>query len=198
MEGQETTAIDLTTLTNEQVMELVSKNTHLIAEIDRRCTKAIETYKEKTLPALVNEQVQAKLKELNPTETPEQKRIREMEQKLAEMESKETKSTLKAKALQYITAEKLPHQFINFLDFSNSDNLDKQLEQLKTLYTSELTKTVEAEVTRLTGRKVTSNTEKQSNPYGSNPYSKATLNLSLQNKIEKENPELAKYLQQTK
>jgi len=47
---------------------------------DRKVSKGIETYKEKTLPDLVSEKVEEKYKKEHPEETEEQKRIRKLEE----------------------------------------------------------------------------------------------------------------------
>lgn len=60
---------------------------------DRRTTKAIETWKENHIPGLSAEIENKIRQELNPKETTEQKRIRELEQKQQEMDLKVLRQT---------------------------------------------------------------------------------------------------------
>lgn len=67
--------------------------------LDSNFTKGLETWKTNNLDALVEDE----LKKRNPDETPEQKRIRELEEKLEKQERDNKRSTLKESALKYAT-----------------------------------------------------------------------------------------------
>src|SRR5690606_21288053 len=68
---------------------------------------ALETWKTNNLNALIDEEV----KKRNPEETPEQKRIRELEEKIENGEKATKRAELKNKAMAYATEQKLPAQF---------------------------------------------------------------------------------------
>jgi len=85
--------------------------TYLQREKDKHFTKSLETWKANNLTALVD----AKVKELYPDETEESKRIRALEQKLAEKEEAEKRQMLLNKALTVATEKKLPTQLVEFL-----------------------------------------------------------------------------------
>lgn len=69
---------------------------------------ALETWKSNHLNQLVEEEVK---KRNPPEETPEQKRIRELEEKIANGEKATQRAELKNKAMAYATDNKLPAQF---------------------------------------------------------------------------------------
>lgn len=69
---------------------------------------ALETWKSNHLNQLVEEEVK---KRNPPEETPEQKRIRELEEKIANGEKATQRAELKNKAMAYATDNKLPSKF---------------------------------------------------------------------------------------
>lgn len=96
--------------------------------LDRYHTKSLETWKEKSLPKLIDE----KIKELYPDETPEQKKLRELEQKLTDAEKARIKESLRNKALSIATQKGLPLELVDYFvgpdedtTISNLDGLDK-------------------------------------------------------------------------
>lgn len=68
---------------------------------DKYHAKALNTWKENNLKTLVDEEVSKR----NPQETPEQKRIRELEEKIAEKDKAEQRTKLKEAALAYATGK---------------------------------------------------------------------------------------------
>jgi hypothetical protein len=77
---------------------LVESHGALKAYRDSFVTRSLDTYREKTLPGLIDEE----MKKRHPEETPEQKRIRELELKIEAKERREQESarkeTLRSKA----------------------------------------------------------------------------------------------------
>lgn len=76
-------------------------------KLDAHFTKGLETWKTNNLDALVDEEV----KKRNPDETPEQKRIRELEEKLQKQEKESKLSKLKETALKHATKQGLDSSF---------------------------------------------------------------------------------------
>lgn len=66
---------------------------------DQHHVKALNTWKENNLNALIEEEV----KKRNPDETPEQKRIRELEEKLEKQEKESARAALREKAIKHAT-----------------------------------------------------------------------------------------------
>lgn len=69
------------------------------SERDKHHSKALETWKTNNLESLIEEEVSKR----NPQETPEQKRIRELEEKLQKQERDAQRTALKEQALKYAT-----------------------------------------------------------------------------------------------
>lgn len=76
-------------------------------KLDQHFTKSLETWKANNLESLIEEEVRKR----NPEETPEQKRIRELEEKLQKQEREAKLAKLKEKALQHATEKGLPTKF---------------------------------------------------------------------------------------
>ncbi|MGE7111236.1 DUF4355 domain-containing protein [Lysinibacillus sp. NPDC047702] len=71
----------------------------LDSEKDKHHNTALETWKTNQLQMLIDEEVSKR----NPQETPEQKRIRELEEKLANQEKENARKTLRENAVKYAT-----------------------------------------------------------------------------------------------
>lgn len=76
---------------DDVLYETVKGNTRLFNRIiEKPLQTRYQTWQEKELPKILDEERQRIRAELNPEETPEQKRLRELEQKLADKERKES------------------------------------------------------------------------------------------------------------
>lgn len=69
-------------LTKSQASKLLEDIPSLKSAHDSLTNKAVDSFRDNTLPGMLEEKVNEKMKELNPPETPEQKRIRELEDKI--------------------------------------------------------------------------------------------------------------------
>lgn len=120
----------LNPVTIDRVKEFATVNEEgnkwLKQQQDSHWDKSIETWKKNNL----DEIVMGKVKELYPEETEEQKRIRMLEQKLAEAEGKEQREALRNKALTIATEKKLP---TNLLDHFLGDDEEATLANLAKL-----------------------------------------------------------------
>lgn len=113
----------LATVTKDNVGEFVEKNDVLKSYRDSHVTKGIETWKSNNLDKIVEE----KLKTLNPTETPEQKKIRELEARLNEESAARKKEALKNQAIKKLTEKKLPVDIVDNLIGSDEESTEKTL-----------------------------------------------------------------------
>nr|WP_285846070.1 DUF4355 domain-containing protein [Metabacillus idriensis] len=89
-------------------------------------TSSLDTWKKNNL----DDAVMTKVKELYPEESEDQKRIRLLEQKLAEAEQKEQRELLKNKAISIASEKKLP---ANLVDFFLGDDEEKTLANIAML-----------------------------------------------------------------
>lgn len=76
--------------------------------LDKNFNKGLETWKEKTLPGLIEEEVQKR----NPQKTEDQKRIEKLEQQLEQEKKDRQREVLMNKALEIATEKKLPTKLI--------------------------------------------------------------------------------------
>jgi hypothetical protein len=73
-------------------------------KMDKHFSKGLETWKQNNLQGLIDE----KVKELNPTETEEQKQLRALEDKLTAMEQEKNLASMKANATRELGSKGLP------------------------------------------------------------------------------------------
>ena len=104
-------------LTKEDALSFIERNElfrkALDSETSRRVETGIENFKEKKLPAILKDEKEKIAKELNPDLTDEQKRIRELEDKIKLAETKEQqqerKSFLRLKAKELAEEHKIKY-----------------------------------------------------------------------------------------
>jgi len=97
--------------TKEQAIDFMNRNSVFKSGIDSVISTAVashdERFQKEKLPGILKEETEKIRLELNPKETPEQKRLRELEEKLAQADKRETVNKLKmelrekAKELKY-------------------------------------------------------------------------------------------------
>lgn len=166
----------------------------LRSQADAMINQGIETFKEKTMPGLIKEAVDAKVKEINPDETPEQKQIREANDRIERLEKEKTTEKLEKLALQTLTNAKLS-------GFSNLMSLLVGADEAETIGNIEkLEKAVKAIVEDKVKEALPGRTPRESiqdkDPNFKNPWLKENFNLTEQGKIYREDPELARKLQE--
>ncbi len=113
----------LAALSKDNVGEFVEKNDVLKSYRDSFHTKGLETWKANNLKKLVDEE----LAKVNPTETPEQKKIRELEARLNEESAARKKEALKNLAIKKLTEKKLPVDIVDNLIGSDEESTEKTL-----------------------------------------------------------------------
>lgn len=99
---------------------------------DKRVTEALNTYKKGAFEAEVKARVAAKLLELNPGETPEQKRIRELEEKDAARDREWAQKELKSNIEKLAFKEGVDPEFISGINFASVEESALYIKNLKT------------------------------------------------------------------
>lgn len=153
-------------------------------KLDGHFTKGLETWKTKSLPSIIDEEV----KKRNPDETPEQKRIRELEDKINQSEKRSTRETLKVKVLNSLTEKGLPTKLLDLLIGEDEMTTESNIATLESVFNVAVTAEVEKKF-KDGGRIV--HKSKDGEYDGKNPWKKESFNLTLQGKILKEDPQLA-------
>lgn len=103
-------------------------------KMDRYFNKGLESWKTNHLESLINQEVATRF----PAETPEQKRIRELEQKL-EAQSKETlRKELTLKAQSFASELGLPAQFANYFVADTEEATRESISKFNDVYKESL------------------------------------------------------------
>lgn len=92
--------------------KLLASNKEIQGLVDQKVTKGIETFKTNSMERLIEAEV---LKRTNKEETPEQKAIRELQEKLTDMEKEKTKAEMVSKFKDTLAEKKIPGDMINFM-----------------------------------------------------------------------------------
>lgn len=134
--------------TTEQVNQFLgtSEGKLLIQPLmDKRVTEAIDTFKKKTFESEVQARVAAEMLKRNPEETPEQKRIRELEENMRRQEEERTQERLKSQIKDLAFKEAIPLDFVEDIPFGSPEQASlyfrrfkQQIEDAKTAKVNEL------------------------------------------------------------
>lgn len=154
--------------------------------LDSYFAKGLESWKEKTMPGLIEEEIKKKF----PDETEEQKRLRKLEEELAKERQARTKSELINKATTLATQKGLPVEVVHYFVGQDEDETVNNLTALENIWQANIEKVV-SEKFKENGRVV--DPSKKDDPKN-NPWSKKYFNLTEQGRILRESPELAKKL----
>lgn len=92
--------------------ELLASNKDIQSLVDGKVTKGIESFKKKSMPKLIEAEV---LKRTGENETPEQKAIRELQDKLDNMEKEKARAEMVAKFKDTLTEKNIPSNLIDFV-----------------------------------------------------------------------------------
>lgn len=160
----------------------------LQSEKDSFFSKGLETWKSKTLPQLLEEEI----KKRYPEETAEQRELRELKAQFEQIKVEKERESLRAMAKGVAIEKNLPHDLVDFFVAQDAESTQKNLELFEQSWKQAL-KAVAEEIFKQNGRE-----PHASSPTGStieNPWKRETFNLTKQAQILRENPELAKQLQ---
>lgn len=154
--------------------------------LDSYFTKGLESWKEKTMPGLIEEEIKKKF----PDETEEQKRLRKLEEELAKERQARIKSELLNKATTLATQKGLPVEVVHYFVGQDEEETVNNLTALENIWQANIEKVV-SEKFKENGRVVDPS---KKDDLKNNPWSKKYFNLTEQGRILRENPELAKKL----
>ncbi|WP_420976960.1 DUF4355 domain-containing protein [Bacillus vallismortis] len=108
--------------------------------LDSHFTKGLETWKANNLDALVD----AKVKELYPEETEEQKRIRKLEKELEDQKTAAQREKLLNKAISYASEKQLPADVVEFFIGEDEEATMKNLGAFEEKYNAALQNAIES------------------------------------------------------
>ncbi|MCR1994418.1 DUF4355 domain-containing protein [Bacillus subtilis] len=126
--------------------------------LDSHFTKSLDTWKANNLDALVD----AKVKELYPEETEEQKRIRKLEKELEDQKTAAQREKLLNKAVSYASEKQLPADVVEFFIGEDEESTMKNLGAFEEKYNAALQKAIESKFQE-NGRDVQSGSNEPTN-----------------------------------
>jgi hypothetical protein len=159
------------------------------SELDRVASKAIDTFKAKTMPNLIQQAVDEKVKQLNPEETPEQKRIREQDERIARLEKTAKHEKLSKVAIQKLSALKF-QKLADLSDKLIGDDEEATLSNIKMLENGINSIVEDAIKEKLNSRDPNNGRTADGDPNFKDPFSDAHWNVTDQMKLFRENREL--------
>lgn len=104
------------------------------SEKDRHFSKGLETWKEKTFPTLLEEEIAKRF----PDETEEQKTIRQLKQQIEEGEKQRLIHELKAKAKEMAVEKNLPLSLVDYFIGSSEQEMKDNLEKFEFTWKKEM------------------------------------------------------------
>ncbi|KAF1678603.1 DUF4355 domain-containing protein [Bacillus sp. SKDU12] len=126
--------------------------------LDSHFTKGLDTWKANNLGALID----AKVKELYPEETEEQKRIRKLEKELKDQKTAAQREKLLNKAVSYASEKQLPADVVEFFIGEDEESTMKNLGAFEEKYNAALQKAIESKFQE-NGRDVQSGSNEPTN-----------------------------------
>ena len=112
---------------------------YLQSQIDSNVTKGIETFKSKTMPNLIEEEIKKKF----PAETDEQKRVRLLEENFAKLQNEAKRKDLLNIALKKANEKKLPVELIESFLGEDEETTAKKIDAFETIFNNALKSNVE-------------------------------------------------------
>lgn len=129
---------DLKKVSVQEVQQMLVENEELKkffdSEKDKHFSKGLETWKQKTLPKLIDEEIKKRFPEADPKDV----KLQELEAKIQQMEQEKLREALKNKALTLATEKKLPIQLIDFLIGQDEETTLQNLTTFEEVWTSHL------------------------------------------------------------
>lgn len=160
-------------------------------KLDQYFTKGLDSWKRNNLQKLVDEEVSKRF----PSDTPEQKALKELQAELDRMKKEKALEAVRNKALKFSTEKQLPIELVELLVSHEEETTFKNLEVVESVFASHVQKLVDAEVKKRLSESGQNVTAGKGNGVAVNPFKRETLNLTEQGRLWRENPELARKLQ---
>lgn len=116
----------------ENFLETEDGKKLLQPKLDKNFNKGLDTWKTNNLQKLIDEAVS----KANPGETPEQKQIRELTERIDKAEKEKTHESLRNKALKIAQEKKLPSELVDYFIGNDEETTSKNLEALESVFSN--------------------------------------------------------------
>lgn len=155
-------------------------------KLDKNFTKGLDTWKAGNLQKFIDDAVS----KANPSETPEQKQIRELTDRLNQKEAAEKRQVLLNKGILHADAKKLPKDLIEFLLGDDEQSTIANIDKLDAIFNPYITSQVEEKLK--SGYKPSNNIDKNNNTLTKEDFAKMSYKDRVN--IATDNPTLYKQL----
>ncbi|MGG3780420.1 DUF4355 domain-containing protein, partial [Schinkia azotoformans] len=126
------------TVSVEEVSQLVNENEELKkwfdSERDKHFSKGLETYKQKSLPKLIDEEIKKRFPEADPKEV----QLKQLEAEIEKMKQEKQYESLKNKGLTVATEKKLPVQLIDYFIGQDEETTIQNLTKFEEVFNAQL------------------------------------------------------------
>ena len=133
-ENQEVITEVLTTTHIENYLQNSEGQKLMQPKLDKYFNKGLETWKQNNLEKLIDEEIAKRY----PEETPEMRKIKELEQKLAEKEREAVRKELTIKAQQLASQKGLPADLATYFIAENEELTIENIEKFDSAYKTHL------------------------------------------------------------
>lgn len=155
------------------------------SEKDKHLSKGIETFKQNSLPKLIDDEIKVRFPQADPKDT----ELAKLKAEIEKMQKESLRKDLKNKALEVATSKKLPVELIDYLIGESEELTLKNLEKLESVFATNVETLVQERL------KSSSYTPPASN--GNTGITKEMfqkMGYAERNKLYAESPELYKEL----
>ena len=128
---------DVNSITLEDFKTMLANNETIKgyhqSTLDSAVSKGVESFKSNKMPSYIEKAIEDKA---NEGKTPEQIKLVELEQKLANMEKEKTKAELVAKYTKTLNEKNLPSELVNFIITDNEDVINENIGKFENMFKS--------------------------------------------------------------
>lgn len=138
--------LDITSIGLEDFKNVLENNKEIAAyvqsTIDSKVGKGVASFKEKTLPGIIEEELK---KANNKNKTPEQLELEELKAKFEALEKEKAKAEMSTKYTKVLTDKGLSSDLLNFVLGADDETTEKNIETLSNIINASVTSGIEKE-----------------------------------------------------
>lgn len=131
--------LDFTKTNAQAYLETEDGKKFLQPKLDSFFSKGLDTWKEKSLPTVIEDEI----KKRNPEETPQEKRIRELEDKISKQEKDKIKMELNTLTTKELSNKGLPAGLVDYLNFDTEEVMRDGISKVNEMFKPFVDKAVE-------------------------------------------------------
>ena len=127
----------------KQLQENSEVKAYYQSSLDSGIGKGVASFKEKTLPKIIEEEVK---KASNKNKTPQELKIEELEQKLAQMEKDRVKAEMSSKYTKVLTEKGLSTDLLDFILGADDETTEKNIDTINNIINNSVSSRVKEKI----------------------------------------------------